>query len=143
MKPSSKHFDKIDVTSRLINMVLDMSIKNQINLLKQLDKSNFEGTRKHTRKPYVFVVDCDTDDMFFQEYIRDISGGGIFLRSEQPFSVGQEIKMTFQLPSHDQVFNILGKVVRSCKDGVGIQFIRHVALDENLLQMEARAASNG
>lgn len=136
MKRPKNRFDKVDVTSRLINMVLDMSINDQLELLKQIDKSHFTGARRYVRKPYVFVVDCETTELYFQEYIRDISGGGVFLRTGQPFSAGQEIRITFQIPNHSHVFNILGKVVRTCKDGVGIKFIRHIALEARPSQPE-------
>lgn len=129
MKKSRNRFDRVDVTSRLINMVLDMPLHHQLELLRRIDKSRFSGARKHVRRPYVFVVDCETEEAYFQEYIRDISGGGLFLRSDKPFSADQEIRMTFQVPNHSHVFNISGKVVRICPDGIGVQFIRHMALE--------------
>ena len=124
----SRKFDRIDVSSRLINMVLDMSLPSQLKLLGDLDKSGYERARKFVRKPHVFVVDCETEDTFFQEYIKDISAGGLFLKSEHPLIVGQEIRMTFQLPHHEKIFHVLGRVARISRDGVGIRFVRHEPL---------------
>ena len=131
-----KRFDKIDVSSRLINMVLDMSLPSQLKLLKELDKSGYERARKYVRKPYVLVVDCETEDMFFQEYIKDISAGGLFLRSQRPMVLGQEVRITFQLPHHEKIFHVLGRVARISRDGVGIRFIRQEQLKPKRAEKE-------
>ena len=136
VRPPLKKFDKVDVSSRLINMVLDMSLSNQLKLLRNLDRSDYERARKHVRKPHVFVVDCETEDLFFQEYIKDISAGGLFLRSQHPMVAGQEIRMTFQLPHHEKIFHVLGQVARISRDGVGIRFIRQEQLKPKRAEKE-------
>ena len=124
---AKNRFDRIEVTSRLINMVLDMPLHHQIHLLRRIDKSRLPGARKHVRRPYAFAVSCETEDSCFKEYIKDISVGGLFLVSDKPFSVDQQIRVTFQIPNHSPVFKILAKVVHTSPEGAGVQFIRRIS----------------
>ncbi len=57
---NKKKFDGIDVTSRLMNIILEMSLEQQLDLLEKLDSNGYNGTRKHTRttlkNPWVVTV---------------------------------------------------------------------------------------
>lgn len=49
MELQNKEIDEIEVTSRLLNMILEMSLEQQLDLLKQLDATGYGGARRHVR----------------------------------------------------------------------------------------------
>ncbi len=129
MDSSENNFDKIDITSRLLNLILEMPIENQINLLKKIDKSGYDGARRHVRKyaqkPWVVIIDSESGGGSSKDFIKDISGGGMFIETRKSFSVGHDISLTFQLPSNRKRYKVVGEIIRSETTGIGVKFKRH------------------
>jgi len=99
-----------------------MSEDEQRTLLKDLEERPFEGRRKHVRKPFLMAVDYSTQDHVYKDFIQDISSGGVFIQTHMPFTVGQEVSLTFPLPSFQKHVKVIGEVVRSTSQGVGVKF---------------------
>ena len=110
------------ITARLIELIKNMSEDEQRTLLKDLEEKPFEGRRKHVRKPFLMAVDYSTQDHVYKDFIQDISTGGVFIQTHMPFTVGQEVSLTFPLPSYQKHIKIVGEVVRSTAQGVGVKF---------------------
>ncbi len=110
------------ITARLIELIKDMSEEEQRALLKELEERLFEGKRKQERKPFLMAVDYSTQDHVYKDFIQNISAGGVFIQTHMPFSVGQEVSLTFPLPNYKKHIKIIGEVVRSTPQGVGVKF---------------------
>ena len=110
------------ITARLIELIKNMPEDEQRALLKDLEEKPFEGRRKHARKPFLMAVDYSTQDHVYKDFIQDISTGGVFIQTHMPFSVGQEVSLTFPLPNYQKHIKIVGEVVRSSPQGVGVKF---------------------
>jgi len=110
------------ITARLVELIKNMSEDEQRTLLKDLEERLFEGRRKHVRKPFLMAVDYSTQDHVYKDFIQDISSGGVFIQTHTPFTVGQEVSLTFPLPSFQKHIKVIGKVVRSTSQGVGVKF---------------------
>jgi len=110
------------ITARLIELIKSMSEDEQRTLLKDLEERPFEGRRKHVRKPFLMAVDYSTQDHVYKDFIQDISSGGVFIQTHMPFTVGQEVSLTFPLPSFQKHVKVIGEVVRSTPQGVGVKF---------------------
>jgi uncharacterized protein (TIGR02266 family) len=110
------------ITARLIELIKNMPEDKQRALLKDLEGKPFEGRRKHARKPFLMAVDYSTQDHVYKDFIQDISTGGVFIQTHMPFSVGQEVSLTFPLPNYQKHIKIVGEVVRSSPQGVGVKF---------------------
>ncbi|MFZ5569482.1 MAG: PilZ domain-containing protein [Thermodesulfobacteriota bacterium] len=78
--------------------------------------------RRDIRKPYFMAVDYATDDRFYQEFIFNISGGGVYIETRQPLPVGQPISLTFTLPDQHTYIKTSGNVVRTDGKGIGVAF---------------------
>lgn len=125
-----ENHDQIEVTSRLLNIIFDLPIDQQLELLQRLDTMGYKGVRKHERtllkKPWAVYIEpakesrCDSS-------IRDISRCGMFIQTRRIFEVGEKIVMKFQIPSTRRIFRIIGEIVRNQKDGVGVKFKRQLA----------------
>jgi len=111
-----------DITARLIELIKNMPEDEQRTLLKDLEEKPFEGRRKHMRKPFLMAVDYSTQDHVYKDFIQDISTGGVFIQTHMPFTVGQEVSLTFPLPNYKKHIKVVGEVVRSTSQGVGVKF---------------------
>jgi uncharacterized protein (TIGR02266 family) len=68
---------------------------------------------------------------FLSAYSRNISGGGIFIRTQQPLPLNREAHLRFTLPGIDRTFMVHGLVVwtnphpsrSSFPSGMGIKFM--------------------
>jgi len=110
------------ITARLMELIKDMSKDEQRALLKDLEEKPFGGRRKQARKPFLMTVDYSTQDHVYKDFIQDISTGGVFIQTHMPFSVGQEVSLTFPLPNYQKHIKVVGEVVRSTAQGVGVKF---------------------
>lgn len=46
----------------------------------------------------------------------------MFIEAHMPFSVGQELSLTFPLPKYQKHIKITGEVVRTSSEGIGVKF---------------------
>jgi len=121
------HHDLIanEVRARFAELISDMSEADMQELIGELEKKyKPEPTdhRKHLRKPSKISVDFSIDDFPFTNFIQDISASGAFIETALPFSTDKELSMTFTLPGHEDSVQITGKIVRSDRKGIGVQF---------------------
>jgi len=124
MTKTENNFDEIDITSRLLNLMLDMPVERKIRLIKILDTWENEGSRKHQRKPWVIPIDYAAEDQAFKDVIKDISKGGVFIETKKSLTVGQTITMNFRLSKSHKLIQATGEIVRSNSKGIGVKFKR-------------------
>jgi Tfp pilus assembly protein PilZ len=58
----------------------------------------------------------------FRDVIKNISAGGLFVRTQRKVAVGQPIAIEFPLFNFDQIIHVSGKVVRSEPVGFAVTF---------------------
>lgn len=133
MKNRNKEFDEIEVSSRLLNIIFEMPVEQQLNLLDQLDTSGYRGSRRHTRNrlknPWVVLIDCENERNCCDYFIREISRCGMFIETQGTFCVGEQITMKFQVPANQKIFKIMGEIVRFQENGIGVKFKRQLSID--------------
>jgi type IV pilus assembly protein PilZ len=91
------------------------------------------GRRRHLRSPVELRVEYFLLDKFIADYTRNISRGGVFIRSEQLLEVGTELAFKLHVPPLEEPLALRGRVawVRdevSAADagkaaGMGVEFI--------------------
>lgn len=78
--------------------------------------------RAHERhRVFRLGVKVATRDAFRASYLRDLSEGGLFVRSQHPLPMGSQVAIELAPPNHP-VLSLLGKVVRREEGGFGVQF---------------------
>jgi len=122
MATSRKGIDNVSITARLVDLISNMSIQGQKILLTELEEKVLIDRRKHSRKPYLREVEYATEDRVYQEFIQDISPGGLFIETRSPLAVGQEITVILSLPSHERSIKIICEVVKATQQGIGVKF---------------------
>lgn len=87
--------------------------------------------RRQPRLPVDVKVDYRTVGSFITDYTRNISKGGVFIRTSLPLDVGERVRIRLTLPEGDAPFALDGivKWTATLKDrdkhppGMGIEFV--------------------
>ena len=122
MTAFGKQSNESSATARLFELIENMSEDEQLALLKKLKERPSKEKRKHERKPFFIVVDYSTEERVYKDWIKNISAGGVFIETHMPFSVGQDVSLTFPLPNYQKYIKIIGEVVRIDLQGIGVRF---------------------
>ena len=77
--------------------------------------------RKHPREICLTSVDYDVRGQSFKGFIQNISAYGVFIQTDEKFTIGQEIVVKIPLPKNKKFFKSNGKIIRITSDGIGVQ----------------------
>ena len=122
MPDTSNEADKSEIIARLHELIKKMSKEKQQALLIELEKGLCKGKREQERKSFLETVDYTNASGTYRDFIKNISDGGVFIETRNPFSVGEEISMTFLNSEHKKRLKIEGEIVRIEKEGIGVKF---------------------
>lgn len=116
-----------EVRGRLFELIFAMPATKTRELLQELekrgqDKHEEKEKRKHSRKRTFIQVDCSGEKCAFTDFIQNISAGGLYIETQMPLLVDQELSMTFSSRGSKDPVKITGKVVRVDPKGIGVQF---------------------
>lgn len=87
--------------------------------------------RRFDRVPVEIEIRYETADGFFQDYIRNLSLGGIFIETSKPLPTNTKLKVQFSLPEMSDPIVADGVVVHTLRvgqarnpsvSGMGIRF---------------------
>ncbi len=90
--------------------------------MKSLEGETREEKRVSQRIPSSAVVTYAVRGKAYEDFLIDISAGGLFIETNAIFSVGQQISLTFPLPGYQSYIKVTGIVVRTTGRGVGVMF---------------------
>ena len=135
MKATVPQPEKAWVTAQLKELARNLSrfadrasLEQQKTLLGLLEEWQLFGLlehwerRKSARKPCSLPVRYVVEDKIFKDVVTDISTGGAFVETCAYLAVGQHITLIFSPDDQEEPVNVTGKVVRTTKEGVGLQF---------------------
>ena len=79
--------------------------------------------RQHRRAKLVTQVKCSSLGREEMMLTRDVSAGGVFVSTPNPFPMNSEVTVSLQLPSGSTAIQTAGTIVYSLKGlGMGVQF---------------------
>jgi type IV pilus assembly protein PilZ len=91
--------------------------------------------RLSPRAPVTVRVDYATVDAMFSEFSRNINEGGLFIETETPLVLEEQVQLHFRLPGVEDPFKVSGRVAWVREEdgadgppGMGVEFEN---LDEN------------
>lgn len=114
-----------EVEARLSELLSDMSEGEKRDFLEKLEEwlaRKQREKRKHPRKRISIYAVCSGYDSYFRDYIQNIGAGGIFIETQTPLFVNQELTTTFFLPGSKTPVKAKGKVVRTDSKGIALEF---------------------
>jgi Tfp pilus assembly protein PilZ len=86
------------------------------------DHQPFKEKRGNRRIPSTSPVSYATRGIAYEDFLQDISAGGVFIETQAVFAVGQALTLTFPLPGHQHFITVTGRVVRVDGHGIGVKF---------------------
>jgi hypothetical protein len=125
MTNNDNQLTREEVYNKILTIIASLSESQMRNLLKSLvnwQQSKFDEKRKYPRKQTFVWTECSASKRFFTDFIQNLSVSGLFIETQLPFFVGEELSMTFSLPGADAPIKITGKIVRIDSNGIGVQF---------------------
>jgi uncharacterized protein (TIGR02266 family) len=91
----------------------------------ELDQSTDSARRKHPRARLTFLVQYRYKDFesFAREWGQNLSVGGLFVRTSDPYDKGTLCVVNFSLDDGKRLIEGLARVVHQAGDGMGLEFI--------------------
>ncbi len=89
---------------------------------KNPEKTGSKDRRRHPRQPCSLKVGYATMDLSFIDFITDINCWGVFIQSDKKVPVGESVSMTIPLHGEEQSIKVIGEVMWSSPQGMGIKF---------------------
>ena len=126
MKKTDILEDEAKLTERLIQAVAKLSPQRKKMLDELLTEWERLDYREDSRIPCFLPVDYSTKDRVYQDFINNLSKGGVYIETLSPFRVGQLLSLIFSLPSVQKTFKISGNIVRTEQDGIGVKFTKNL-----------------
>ncbi|MGD9180904.1 MAG: PilZ domain-containing protein [Desulfobacterales bacterium] len=137
-----------DVATQLCKLIVEMSEDQQIILLEQLEsmpvvevpertvslEGNESSMRENPRKPCLINANYSVQNTAYKSYILDISIGGVFIETNEKFTIGQEIVLSFTLPNYQKPFKLSGTVSWGSPRGFGVKFDKIPAQQGEILK---------
>ena len=128
MNDSAEAFGQDSVALDLIKRILDMPYDRQVALLKQLDEipsGALELTdREEKRKPFTSNVSFTVQGVTYHGVSEDISSGGMFIKTDASFILGQTMVLTLQFTDKKKQAQIPAEIARIRDDGIGVKFMK-------------------
>ena len=125
MESNDNELGRNEVRAFIFEIIDDMSEMEMRQLLKDLEgwqKSKNEK-RKYPRKSTLMEITYSSDQRrVFEDFVRNISAGGLFIETNLVTELGQKLTMTFSRPGSGDPVKILGKIIRVDSGGIGVKF---------------------
>jgi Tfp pilus assembly protein PilZ len=124
MNTLRKKYRKLNIAEAVLEYVKGMPEGERDVLLGDLFEEELEspGERVFKRVPVFTAVDYAVEGRAYQDFVRNVAAGGVFIETREDFSVGQSVSLTFSLPNYVKVIKVTGEIVRTTPMGVGIEF---------------------
>jgi len=136
---SEEELERYRTIGRLVELVQKMPGGRLKALLGQLEtempgENTDESVRRHVRVDCFVSVDYTDSEKIFKDYIEDISTSGVFIKTREAFSVGEEIVLSMSLSRDGSAFKIPAFVVRAAPDGIGVRFKTTSQVQEAIIE---------
>jgi Tfp pilus assembly protein PilZ len=112
----------LDVNDRIRSLVENLPDEKKQVLVDLLLEWQQKEQRADERIPCLIPVDYADQKRIYRDFIQDMSKGGVFIETREPFRIGGTISLTFTLPPSQSHFKIAGKIVRAENPGIAVQF---------------------
>jgi len=138
MIASDEQLERYRLVGRAVELLQRMPVENLADLVNDLEKGaaarmKLDGDRKDLRINCLISVDYSDSDRFFKDYIQDISSGGVFIKTRESFSIGDEIVLSMSLSGDENAFRMPAEVVRTSAEGIGVRFKIQSQVQEDII----------
>ena len=125
MEDNVNVLDRNEVRAFIFGIIDEMSDTEMRQLLKDLEKwqKSKNEKRKYPRRSTLIDITYSSDKRrVFEDFVRNISAGGLYIETNLVSELGQQLNMTFSHPDSDVPIKVSGKIVRVDSGGIGVRF---------------------
>jgi len=123
MNVKKKAIKKYNVAiSKLFEIVINLGEEQQEALLRYAEELLVKEKRSGIRKPCRIPINFAAYDRVYSNHIKNISSSGLFIETQRPLLVGDEILMTFRMEGIDKPIKVKGEIAHATRSGVGVEF---------------------
>ena len=108
--------------SKIISSMTDLELKKLLKGLEKWQEASRISKREHPRKNTSIYAFLESDDFSFNDFIKNVSSGGLYIETETPLSVDSELFIRFLHPDTGSLTRVSGKIVRVDAKGLGVRF---------------------
>jgi len=110
------------VLSKLFQVVINLGEEQQEALLRHAEELLVKEKRSAIRRSCSIPINYAAYDRVYSNHIKNISPKGLFIETQRPLLVGDEIIMTFRLEGFDKPLKVRGEIAHATRLGVGVEF---------------------
>jgi Tfp pilus assembly protein PilZ len=123
MKSPARAIKKYNVIiPKLFQIILNISEDKQLLLLQYAEDLLVKERRAFVRKTCSIPVSYATYDRVYSNTIKNISQKGVFIETQRPLFVGEELLLSFSMDGIDKPLKIKGEIVQVNRSGIGVEF---------------------
>ena len=110
------------VIPKLFQIILNLSEEKQSALLQYAEDLLIKERRAFIRKKCSIPVSYATYDRVYSNTIKNISQKGVFIETQRPLFVGEELIMSFATAGFGKTLKVKGEIVQVSRSGIGVEF---------------------
>jgi Tfp pilus assembly protein PilZ len=110
------------VIPKLFQIILNLPEEKQLALLQHAEELLVKERRAFIRKTCSIPVSYATYDRVYSNIIKNISQKGVFIETQRPLFVGEELILSFSMPGFGKPLKVKGEIVQVSRSGIGVEF---------------------
>jgi Tfp pilus assembly protein PilZ len=110
------------VIPKLFQIILNLPEEKQLALLQHAEELMVKERRAFIRKTCSIPVSYATYDRVYSNTIKNISQKGVFIETQRPLFVGEELILSFSMPGFGKPLKVKGEIVQVSRSGIGVEF---------------------
>jgi Tfp pilus assembly protein PilZ len=110
------------VIPKLFQIILNLPEEKQLALLQHAEELLVKERRAFVRKTCSIPVSYATYDRVYSNIIKNISQKGVFIETQRPLFVGEELILSFSMPGFGKPLKVKGEIVQVSRSGIGVEF---------------------
>ena len=108
--------------ARFFLLINQLDEADLLRFMNRFEQKRFAMLREFPRVPCNLSLDLAADGRAINCFAMDISAGGMFVESCEPFTMGQSVSICFSLTDDQIPLKVKGRVVRLEHGGIGIKY---------------------
>ena len=110
------------VIPKLFQIILNLPEEKQSVLLQYAEDLLTKERRAFIRKSCSIPVSYATYDRVYTNIIKNISQKGVFVETQRPLFVGEELILSFSMAGFGKPLKVKGEIVQVNRSGIGVEF---------------------
>ncbi len=108
--------------ARFFLLINQLNEADLLRFMNRYEQKRFAMLREFPRVPCNITLDLAADGRAINCFAMDISAGGMFVESCEPFTMGQLVSICFSLADNRLALKLKGRVIRMEHGGIGIKY---------------------